>query len=646
MLSVDEAFEALSQALTPSAEHMASVSELHERLREAIKADADLVASVDLLGVIVIDGTPRPLFAITRRRTNVPLEHSRWFDVKRRFLQGTEPGARLDGAGLVFDLVERVVASTGRGTVGAAQEPRGPDGDLPELTDGVEDGGARLARLVLLAHGPPSTAIELAGMAAAVRTVATKGTEPLGERLRDALVSLATSQSSNLVRFKAIRADHALTLEHEGDLAGAHIQWRVLLGRHWPVAAPQSKSRRDVVSGIGVRGVRSIDALRLDARGMKVLIGENGAGKSTLVEACELLRRAASPAFLDEFNAIHGGLRLLLRHGADELALTVDVRGRGRPLTYELRVAPKGSGAVVAHERLVVGRPDDASLSVVVLSRDRASAHILRQDHTALARLSDVPDGPVLSSFGSRPPHPEIARMVEALKGIEVHVPFEVTPGWVSRAHGRQAVMRGASLIQSASSVERLGVNLANAWHALRSDVGEDHWRETMDYVRLGLGDRIESINTRADAAGGSIALWVKLKNRDEQIPAASLSEGMLAYLAFVAMFRLPSKRSLLVFDEPELHLHPRLLTRVMGFFDAISEESPVLLATHSRRILDTLRDPAASTVLCVLDDDGRTVLRHPDRVALDAWLEDYDGLGRILDAGYESEVMVVREET
>jgi predicted ATPase len=110
-------------------------------------------------------------------------------------------------------------------------------------------------------------------------------------------------------------------------------------------------------------------------------------------------------------------------------------------------------------------------------------------------------------------------------------------------------------------------------------------------------------------------------------------------------MARLNHGRSLLAVDEPELHLHPRLLARVMGFFQSIAERCPVVLATHSRRLLDELRDPASSAVLCELDEHNATRLRYPDRAALEDWLKDYEGLGRLLDAGYESEVMVPRTE-
>jgi len=133
-----------------------------------------------------------------------------------------------------------------------------------------------------------------------------------------------------------------------------------------------------------------------------------------------------------------------------------------------------------------------------------------------------------------------------------------------------------------------------------------------MDYVRMGLGRDVESINLRADPGGGSIALRLKIAGIDEQLPAFALSDGMLAYLCFVALYRLNTKKTLIAFDEPETHLHPELLQRVLGFFEAMAKDRPVLLATHSDRLLDGLADPARSVVLCELDERRATKLKSP----------------------------------
>ncbi|AGP34006.1 hypothetical protein BE04_47615 [Sorangium cellulosum] len=146
---------------------------------------------------------------------------------------------------------------------------------------------------------------------------------------------------------------------------------------------------------------------------------------------------------------------------------------------------------------------------------------------------------------------------------------------------------------------------------------------------------------TWADPGGGNIGLSIKLIGLDLAVPTAQLSDGMLSYLAFVALFRLhTTKPSLVTFDEPALHLHPHLLMRVLDMFESMARDCPVLLATHSDRLLDGLRDPASSVVLCELNERGSTRLVRPDRRVLERWLERYRGLGDIRAAGHAASVL------
>jgi hypothetical protein len=83
----------------------------------------------------------------------------------------------------------------------------------------------------------------------------------------------------------------------------------------------------------------------------------------------------------------------------------------------------------------------------------------------------------------------------------------------------------------------------------------------------------------------------------------------------------MPSERSLLAFDEPELHLHPALLTRVVSMFERISKKCPVIVTTHSDRFLDVLAASlSSSVVLCQLDDQRATQLLRPDPDMLQKW--------------------------
>jgi predicted ATPase len=411
------------------------------------------------------------------------------------------------------------------------------------------------------------------------------------------------------------------------------------------------------ITEIYVRGLRSLADVRLRLDGLTVLIGDNGSGKSSLVEACELLRRAASESFSEDLQKIHGGVGSLLRIGADRLELGLSIRLLGDPyydrVEYSLQIHESGE---ILHERLEGFIPEYEGETI---TERRVTALLREEGPYSLARtikfISDETsdhqfERPIdsrrlaLSSFGEFAPHWLVRTVIRALREIDVHLPFDTAARWVQRSRGQPSPLRGAATIEPAEALSRFGANLPNAWSALKNDFSDEHWRETMNYVRLGLGPDVESINVRADPGGGSIALRLKYAGIDEQIPSFALSDGTLAYLAFVALHRLNTKKSLIAFDEPETHLHPELLQRVLGFFESMAVDRPVLLATHSDRLLDGLSDPARSVVLCELDERRATKLIRPDPDALRDWLSDYRGLGDVRGAGHARSVLTRRE--
>jgi predicted ATPase len=389
---------------------------------------------------------------------------------------------------------------------------------------------------------------------------------------------------------------------------------------------------RDRLTELRIKNMRTLADVRLALDGLTVLIGDNGTGKSSILEACELLRRASTPAFGNEIHTIHGGPASLLRAGATELTLGVRVEGDGEPLDYEFSMDRSGH---FAREKLLSFEGPGPS---VVFERAGTIARFSPEKPDKQDRMA--PDQLALSAFGIRPPDPAMLRLMKALERIEVHVPFELTPLWVARSTQRPSALRSSSLHQPVDRLSKLGANLANAFSSLKNDFAEGHWQETMAYVRLGLGDGVESVNVRPDPGGGAIALWLKHTGLDQQLPSSALSDGTLAYLALVALYRLDTGSTLVAFDEPELHLHPALLMRALDFFEAMARVRPVILATHSDRLLDGLTDPAHSTVLCELDEERRTRLVRPDPEALERWLARYRGLGDIRSAGHEASVM------
>lgn len=371
------------------------------------------------------------------------------------------------------------------------------------------------------------------------------------------------------------------------------------------------------VTWIHVSGFKSLRDVRLSLDGLSVLIGDNGSGKSSILEVLELLRSTTHPGYVSRFASAHGGLPLLLENGAQTLRLAVEVdTGAPHPLYYFQIWKPNAStpDEIIEHQDPI---PDG-----LVLRFD---------DNRVWHRQSDevIPIGRTDSLVFAHAPHdPHVAAVAEALRGIDVHLPFQVTASWASRGSERQTP-RSIALVEPTTRLDRFGNNVVNAYQALKNDFGIDHWNETLEYIQLGLGSDVRDVRIEAIPGGGHIALALETHHQG-RVPAFSLADGVLSYLAFVAMFRLDQHRTLLAFDEPELHMHPGLLARVLGMLEAMAERYPVVLATHSDRLLDGLSDPAASVVVTELDEDRRTCLRRLDADQLSQWIDDYRGLGEL----------------
>lgn len=393
----------------------------------------------------------------------------------------------------------------------------------------------------------------------------------------------------------------------------------------------------DRITQLRVSGMRAIDDVTLDLDGLIVLIGDNGSGKSTLLEALELLRQAAKPiAYVqDVVVRAHGGLQSLLRRGARELKLGVTVEGAGPALEYDVAIANVGNTPEVVSERLAI--PSSSDVRRGLLHRTGRNARILVDPAEAPKEVTVDGQALAVASFGITAEW-MFKRLTEALRRIEQHVSFETRPLWQQHELDIRVGPRWPALVENSSALARYGLNLPNCYQQLRN-LGDDVWTRVLERARMGLGDDFRSFRLTASGRG-NIELEVVFGSApDRPLPAEGLSEGQLSYLAFIALVELNHGRSLLAFDEPELHLHPALLSRVVWMLEEVATTCPVIVATHSDRFLDALADPASSVVLCELDEQRAMRLRRPNAERLKEWLESYRGLGAIRAEGYEAHV-------
>jgi predicted ATPase len=388
-----------------------------------------------------------------------------------------------------------------------------------------------------------------------------------------------------------------------------------------------------------IRGLRTLADVTLQLGGLTVLIGDNSTGKSSILEALRIARLVAGRDFMGRMSLEHV-LVSAIRRDSSELKLDLRVEQADRNFVYALSFDP--AARVVTHECIYELAPGLDIRSAASSTSDLRPVIIRGADKfTVVATGREQPVSSPLSLFeyfGVLPDIEAVGIIREALEGIDVHLPFAVTPGWAARSIGQRTALREPQVLEPIHRLDLFAANLANVYHHLRNS--DSDWQTTLELLQLGLGPELTDVQTPT-AGGGHMSLALRLRGLG-QVPAFHLSGGQLAYLAFVALVQLDQGRTLLAFDEPEHHLHPALLGRVLQLFEEASTRYPVILATHSDRLLDSLPDPASAVLVCELDSQYRTRLRQLDAAQLEKWMKRYRGLGNIRAAGQLRSVVVV----
>ena len=101
-----------------------------------------------------------------------------------------------------------------------------------------------------------------------------------------------------------------------------------------------------------------------------------------------------------------------------------------------------------------------------------------------------------------------------------------------------------------------------------------------------------------------------------------NLSEGTLRFLWLTTLLQSPGLTAITLLDEPEVSLHPELLSLLADQLREASRRTQLLVATHSDTLIRFL-EPSEVVVLDA-SEDGMTSLTRADELDLGEWLKDY----------------------
>jgi ABC-type polar amino acid transport system ATPase subunit len=120
----------------------------------------------------------------------------------------------------------------------------------------------------------------------------------------------------------------------------------------------------------------------------------------------------------------------------------------------------------------------------------------------------------------------------------------------------------------------------------------------------------LEKLNLEVDLVNTEYCIPIKNKKKDEIIPIQDTSTGTKGLLlSFLPLFKLDTKDSIILIDEPERSLYPDMQMDLMEYYQNLAPEAQFIVATHSPFIAASF-EPDERFIL-YFDEEGKVAVRR-----------------------------------
>lgn len=342
----------------------------------------------------------------------------------------------------------------------------------------------------------------------------------------------------------------------------------------------------DKLSIEGFKSIRKLDDFKLDR--LNVLIGANGAGKSNFVGFFRFLRELIEQR-LQRAIQKEGGADACLYLGPKvtrQFAATLYFGNNG----YRFSLEPtRDNRLVFANEAIYYNA-----------WRSLGSGHLE-------ASLKDHKDDPG----------------VTARHGVP-HYVFSAVSSWVVyhfHDTSETAAVRRQAPINDNEYLRPSAENLAAFLFRMQQTTPHTY-QKIREVVRLA-APFFDDFKLRPVPANPEL-IQLEWSQTDSDYPfvASQLSDGTLRFICLATALLQPSPPPTMLFDEPELGLHPYALTLLANLFKQASQFwRQVIVSTQSAPLLNEF---SPEDVIVVERKEGESTFRRLDRSDLSEWLQEY----------------------
>lgn len=357
-----------------------------------------------------------------------------------------------------------------------------------------------------------------------------------------------------------------------------------------------------MIKRIRVRNFLSLKDVDLQLGANNVVVGANMAGKSNLIDCFRFLTimvtQGLNKAFLDR-----GGFQDVTWKGGEDsrifFGLTfsriTDNGSSEKEYDYEISIVGGQTGNfAVEHEKLTVASPGGIKF-LIDLKNGRGEA---RKE-----------DGTVVFSPNGDPTRSALEFDVPGWEGSQVRA---LVSAW--RYYRLvPAVMKQFNAAASQSFLEEHGNNFSSWFMTLSTQHPEEFRR-----IRQTAADVLPSLKEILTPPTQVATTYVMTQEKDLKRPINlwRMSDGELCFLALLSLIFAPAEMGAPLFciEEPENHLHPRLIETLAEVLSQRQLElgthvAQNIITTHSPYVVDKVK---IDDLIFVEKKKGASILTHP----------------------------------
>jgi len=361
----------------------------------------------------------------------------------------------------------------------------------------------------------------------------------------------------------------------------------------------------------------------IELQPLNVLIGPNASGKSNLIEAIGLLK--ATPTDLTAPIRKGGGINEWLWKGEKEAPIaeieaTLEYPQGVIPIRYRIDFTVAGQRLEILDEIIENenrnSQDEDNAGFFYRYRRDTPVGRFPKNKLIPINRDYLIPDHSIISQRKDPLQYSELTYLGNQFSNICLYRDWHIGRNSESR-RPQQTDLPEHPLLEDGSN---LGLFLNNLQYQLGS-------RPIIEKLKK-FYEEAEELSVKI--YGGTVQIFIREEGLSQPIPATRLSDGTLRYLFLLALLLDPTPPPLICIEEPEIGLHPDMMSTIADLLVEASGRTQLIVTTHSEALVSSL--PPESVLVCERDYLG-THLRRLDPERLKKWLDNYS-LGELWSMG------------